>query len=365
MSGWQHVRFGDVATLQRGFDLPVQDRLAGDIPIFAANGRVGSHNVARVKGPGVVTGRSGSIGKVHYVAEDFWPLNTALYVRDFHGNDPKYVSRLLQEMKLERYSTGTGVPTLNRNVVHEAVVLLPPLDQQRRIAAILDHSDVLCAKRRQILAHLDSLTQAVFSEMFASGTFEKALAGTLMPNMRNGLSPATAGRHSAQVLTLSAVTRGIFDPSAAKQGAFAIEPPPDKRVKGRDFLMCRGSGNKTLVGTGTFSREDRPDLVFPDTVIAGTADTALVTLPYLEAAWRRREVRAQIESVAQTTNGTYKVNQRSLAGIRVPLPPLDIQREFAHRVNLIEEERAVVARAAAVDDELFIALQAHAFRGDL
>lgn len=242
---------------------------------------------------------------------------------------------------------------------------LPPLDEQRRIAAILDRTEVLRAKRREVLARLDLLTQSVFSEMFASCSFEAVPAGILMPNMRNGLSPATAGRHSAQVLTLSAVTRGTFDPSAIKQGAFSIEPPAAKRVTTRDFLMCRGNGNKALVGAGTYAREDRPDLVFPDTVIAGTVDTTLVTLPYLEAAWKRREVRTQIESVARTTNGTYKVNQLSLAGIRVPLPPLNIQREFASRANLIGQERAVVARASAIDDELFTALEARAFSGEL
>ena len=109
---------GDVATLQRGFDLPVQARCEGPVTIFAANGPVGTHNVHKVGGPGVVTGRSGTLGKVHFVEDDYWPLNTALWVKDFHGNDPAWIYRLLTWMRLEQFMRGAGVPTLNRNLVH-------------------------------------------------------------------------------------------------------------------------------------------------------------------------------------------------------------------------------------------------------
>ena len=83
---WATKPLGSVATLQRGFDLPVQARREGPVKIFAANGPVGTHAVHKVEGPGVVTGRSGTLGKVHFVKEDYWPLNTALWVNDFHGN---------------------------------------------------------------------------------------------------------------------------------------------------------------------------------------------------------------------------------------------------------------------------------------
>jgi len=93
-----------------------------------------------VKAPGVVTGRSGSIGNVFYVEDDFWPLNTVLYVKDFHGNDPRFVLHLLRKFDLGRFATGAGVPTLNRNFVHDEVVGVPPLAEQRRIVGILDEA---------------------------------------------------------------------------------------------------------------------------------------------------------------------------------------------------------------------------------
>ena len=156
----------EVATLQRGHDLPFQDRAKGSFPIFAANGVVGFHDLAKCEGPGVVTGRSGTIGKVHFVEGAYWPLNTSLYVTDFHGNHPKWVYYMLRCFGLERFAQGAGVPTLNRNLVHGEPIRVPPFFEQRRLAAILDQAHALRDKRREALAQLDSLTQSIFNEMF-------------------------------------------------------------------------------------------------------------------------------------------------------------------------------------------------------
>lgn len=138
--GWQTKQLGEVATLQRGFDLPTRDRIAGDFPLVSSSGIIDTHSEGPIKGPGVATGRSGSIGNVFYVEHDFWPLNTVLYVKDFHGNDPRFVYRLLQKFDLSRFASGAGVPTLNRNFVHNEVVMVPPLAEQQRIVGILDEA---------------------------------------------------------------------------------------------------------------------------------------------------------------------------------------------------------------------------------
>src|SRR5690606_35053565 len=94
-----------------------------------------------VPGPGVVTGRSGSIGNVFFIEEDFWPLNTVLYIKDFHGNDPRFIYHLLRHFDLKRFATGTGVPTLNRNFVHDEPVIIPTsVAEQQRIVGLLDEA---------------------------------------------------------------------------------------------------------------------------------------------------------------------------------------------------------------------------------
>ncbi len=165
-SGWPLVPLKKIATLKRGYDLPVGARNEGAVPIYAANGKNGAHDEVKIKGPGVITGRSGTIGKVHYCEEGFWPLNTALYVMDFHGNHPRWVYYMLSAFKLERFSEGAGVPTLNRNLVHDELIPLPPLSEQKRIAAILDKADAIRRKRQQAIQLADDFLRAVFLDMF-------------------------------------------------------------------------------------------------------------------------------------------------------------------------------------------------------
>ena len=138
-SGWEVKALIDVATLQRGFDLPKKERTPGQYPLVTSSGVTDTHNQAKVKGPGVVTGRSGSIGNVFYIDQDFWPLNTALYIKNFHKNNQRFIWYLLQLFDLNRFSSGTGVPTLNRNHVHSESVAVPSsLEEQRRIVSVLD-----------------------------------------------------------------------------------------------------------------------------------------------------------------------------------------------------------------------------------
>lgn len=152
--------FRDFAVLQRGFDLPVQDRTAGDIPVVASNGVVGWHSDAKVRGPGVITGRSGTIGKVMVLQEDFWPLNTTLYVKDFKGNIPQYVGLVLETMNLPDHAGGSTVPSLNRNVLDDVPVFCPPLPVQRRIVDLMTHLDAH-------IANLQAERECVFEARMA------------------------------------------------------------------------------------------------------------------------------------------------------------------------------------------------------
>lgn len=123
--GWERVPLEDVLLLQRGFDLPSQARQKGEVPIYGSTGVLGYHNSAKASAPGIVTGRSGTLGDVQYVAEDYWPLNTALWVKEFKKVPPLFALFLLREMDLKQYNGGSSVPTLDRKTVHKVEILLP------------------------------------------------------------------------------------------------------------------------------------------------------------------------------------------------------------------------------------------------
>ena len=123
--GWPVETLQDLLVLQRGFDLPAQDRIPGEYPIIAASGPAGTHKVAMAKGPGVVTGRSGVLGRVFLELDDYWPLNTALWVKDFRAATPCYAYEVLRLLDFSSFNAGSAVPSLNRNHVHGLKYLIP------------------------------------------------------------------------------------------------------------------------------------------------------------------------------------------------------------------------------------------------
>ena len=138
---WESLLLGDVITLQRGFDLPNRSRKPGDIPIVSSSGVIDTHNQFSVSSPGVVTGRYGTVGEVFFVEQNFWALNTTLFVSNFKGNDPKFIYFFLKRVDYKTHSGKSGVPGVNRNDLHEIPVRLPPLPEQRSISQVLSDVD--------------------------------------------------------------------------------------------------------------------------------------------------------------------------------------------------------------------------------
>ena len=167
--GWGEKYLVAVCVLQRGFDLPTRLRKHGDFPIVSSSGIIDFHSEGPAKNPGIITGRSGSIGKVFFIEQDYLPLNTVLYVKQFHGNNPKFVFRSLNHFDLKRFATGTGVPTLNRNFVHDEIVVIPESElAQKKIAEHLDEIEHetrhLASIYRKKLAALDELKKSFLDQ---------------------------------------------------------------------------------------------------------------------------------------------------------------------------------------------------------
>jgi type I restriction enzyme, S subunit len=164
---WQDMSLGEFVTLQRGHDLPEGQRVPGDIPVLGSFGITGWHNVAKANGPGITVGRSGaSFGVVTYSEVDFWPLNTALYVIDFHGNDPRFAYYFLRQFDFKRYNSGSAQPSLNRNFVHPVQVRIPPISEQRAIAQVLSVLDGKIELNQQMNETLENTARSIFKSWF-------------------------------------------------------------------------------------------------------------------------------------------------------------------------------------------------------
>ena len=364
--GWTEKPLGEVATLQRGFDLPVQNREAGQFPIFAANGQVGVHNLPKVKGPGVVTGRSGTLGKVHFVEGDFWPLNTALWVKDFHGNDERWVARLLQWLRLERHTRGTGVPTLNRNLVHLVPVLRPPLSEQHRIATILDKADAIRRKRQEALALTDEFLRSAFLDMFGDpvtnlkGWEEKPL-DKLLVFLTSG-SRGWAKYYSDEgklFLRIQNVgkTKLILDDIAF------VTPPEGAETK------------RTLVRTGDVLLSITADLgrtcVIPQDLGPTYINQHLAILrvqginphylsSFLASAGGQRQIQGLNKEGVKAG-----LNFNDIRSLKIPVPPHSLQHKYRDILEKHSQMALSVQKAETGDSDLFQSLTQRAFRGEL
>ncbi len=168
---FNQIRFKEFITLQRGFDLPKNDRSIGQYPVVASTSIQDYHSEFKVKPPGVVTGRSGSLGAVQYIKRPFWPLNTTLWVKDFKGNDPKFVYYLLKTLGLDQYNSGAGVPTLNRNHLDEIIISIPTVATQRILTSILSTYDDLIENNLRRSKILEKMAQNLYREWFVKFRF--------------------------------------------------------------------------------------------------------------------------------------------------------------------------------------------------
>lgn len=167
-------KLGKILELQRGYDLPSSQMKIGNIPVAGSNGIIGYHDTARSNHPCITVGRSGSVGKVHYYKQPTWAHNTALFVKDFKGNDPKYLYYFLKNLHLDKiFSKGSSVvPSLDRKVVHALIV---PFQKdkicQKQIASFLDNIDRKIELNRAINQNLEAMAKQLYDYWFLQFDF--------------------------------------------------------------------------------------------------------------------------------------------------------------------------------------------------
>lgn len=262
---------------------------------------------------------------------------------------PRLLPFIIQSGALFEHAVTNSAGSLSPRVKWQSLLQfefeLPGIGKQEELADILWAAQEARSHYRQLLTTCDDVVKSQFAEMFEGKEYPTRRLSTLSSSMRNGLSPSKSGSHRSKVLTLSAITQGSFDSSAWKDGFFSEEPPADKRVSDEDFYVCRGNGNRHLVGTGEYSSSPMKDMVFPDTMIAVRIERERIILPYLRCAWNQPSVRKQIEASAKTTNGTFKINQAALGNIDLLLPPLELQQKFANFVAEVDKSKFAVQKA--------------------
>lgn len=286
------------------------------------------------------------------------------------GVDRRYLAYFLRSPstvnRISETVSGARMPRADMNMVFGLKMPLPPLKDQQHIVDLLTRAEGIVRLRREAAAKAAELIPAIFIDMFGdpaqTPVSDKQKIGDLLQrSIRNGISPSKSGRYVGRVLTLSAITRGRFNPEAIKESTFDEPISLGDSVSNEDFLVCRGNGNKSLVGAGCFPTRTMADVAFPDTAIAIRPNLNILAPSYLEALWKTSYLRQQIDAIAKTTNGTFKINQSGLASIVIPVPSMDLQLRFGEQVDRVQSILSQQSEAEAKAQATFNALVAQAF----
>jgi len=167
--GWAIEPIKKRIWLEYGSSLTEESRNQGDVPVFGSNGRVGTHDASCVDGPGILVGRKGSVGQVHFSESAFWPIDTVYYVRRLGEDDWSYLYYLLGFLNLDLLNAATGVPGLTRRDAHDILGAFPDIKEQRRIAAVLKLADDAIQKARVELDSTRELLRSLLRELFTEG----------------------------------------------------------------------------------------------------------------------------------------------------------------------------------------------------
>lgn len=208
------IPLNEFITLQRGFDLPQDKRVMGDIPVVASTGVVGYHNEEKVLAPGVVIGRSGSIGGGQYITTNFWPLNTTLWVKDFKGHNPRFVYYLLKSIDFSQFNVGSGVPTLNRNHLSGILVADTSYSYEKESSDIIGILDDKIKLNKELNQTLEQMSQTLFKSWFVDfdPVIDNALdVGNSIPEaLQSRAELRQKVRNSADFKPLPADIRALF-----------------------------------------------------------------------------------------------------------------------------------------------------------
>lgn len=235
---WTIKPLGDAMTFQRGFDITKAEQRAGQYWVISSSGPSSMHDQYKVKGPGVIIGRKGSLGTVHFSEENYWPHDTTLWVKNFHGNDPRFVYYFLQTMGFEKLDVGASNPTLNRNHIHLLPVRWPEdIETQRRIASILSAYDDLIENNTRRIAILEEMARRIYEEWFVRFRFP-GHEGVRMVESELGLVP-----EGWQVVCLDEVCSRITDGSHSSPKSVEVGKPmasvKDMHDWGINLQSCR------------------------------------------------------------------------------------------------------------------------------
>ncbi|MBK5967911.1 MULTISPECIES: restriction endonuclease subunit S [Thiorhodovibrio] len=358
-AGWSRVEFDSFTTLQRGKDLTKAQFREGAVPVAGSNGVIGYHDTAIAKAPGITVGRSGSAGKVTVYEEDFWPHNTSLYVRDFHGNDPYFAGFLLGTLNLARFKTGASVPTLDRNSFKTLPLVVPPLPEQKKIAHILSTVQRAIEAQERIIQTTTELKKALMHKLFTEGLRNEPQKQTeigpipesweVLPLsdcavVQTGIAKGRTVKEEEAVevpyLRVANVQDGYLDLSEMKSITIRKSEKNRFALQNGDVVLTEG-GDFDKLGRGFIWHGQVDNCVHQNHVFAVRPDTERISSEFFAYQSQSPYGKSYFLSVAHKTTNLACINTTKLKAFPLLLPPKDEQNEIVRACRGIDRKIGV------------------------
>ena len=363
--GWQLVRLGDVLKLEYGVSLPERVRMDGNVPVIGSAGVVGFHSQAATDGPGIVVGRKGSIGSITWTVDDFVAIDTTYFVVPIDGKiDLRWAYYLLTREDLSRLNRATGIPGLNRDDVYTLTRLLPPLPEQRAIAAVLDTIDDAIERTAAVIAATEQLRDSLLHELLTRGVpgwhsewkdvpglgtipvgWEVVRLGErIEEGPTNGIyKPESEYGSGVNLIRIGDFTFGQFVNFGAFQRIRATEEEIRRyQIREGDVIINRVN-SLSHIGKSVLIPEVKEPTLFESNMMKIRFDRGL-DLRFGAMVLLSDNTRRYFNAMAKKAVQQASINQQDVSELPVPLPPLAEQQAIAGLLDGVETTVAAANR---------------------
>lgn len=347
--GWEYKRWKEVLTIINGKNQSAVVDENGEYPIYGSGGIMGYANNWLCPENCVIIGRKGNINKPIFVETKFWNVDTAF---GLNANKeyllPKFLYYFCLDYNFERHNKAVTIPSLTKADLLKIDIPLPPLSTQLAIVSELDKINELIRLKKEQLKDFDNLAQSLFYEMFGDPVenemgWEVKKLGDVCTDIKYGTSkPASENGRYTYLRMCNLTTDGFLDLSNTKQ----IDIPDDEIekciVRYGDILFNRTNSIELVGKTCLFDKKE-PMVIAGYIIRVRLNDTLLPVV--LSRMFNLASIKKLLRSMAKGAVNQANINSKELASIRIPLPPLSLQRLFAQRIEQIEREKSEVQKS--------------------
>lgn len=373
-ASWNLRTLGDLCTFSYGDSLPEKKRMTGPFPVYGSNGIVGYHTKALVNSPAIIIGRKGSIGKINISYVDCWPIDTTYYISNLNNEvDFKWFTYCLKILGLENLNKAAAVPGLNRNDAYSIKIPLPPLETQKKIAAILDKADELRQKRKAAIEKLDQLAQSVFLDMFGDPvTNPKGWELKKLKSISNIFSDGPFGsnlktehyrQHGIRVIRLQNIGCGVFNndyKNFVDQKHYELALKKHTCYPGDLVVATMGNPNiRAAIVPGYID------------IAINKADCILcrpkleITNVYYLNSLLNQQAFISLASNLFHGQTRSRVSMGQLSQVAIPMPPIELQNEFGSIIDVYYHNLKRMRHSESLLNLQFNSLMQKAFTGEI